>query len=173
MGPYKKIDYSKFKCEVYSPEGMLLQEARINALNDFYCSWLVPGHDYYVVFSYDDIMIESLLFNCDDSGKVVFISPAHIIFNNGVYIPPRTFVNGVKGKVKRREEYNVPRMRWAKKAIDAFIDSTHESSSRKRRKSKHALDSFIESTHEGVKRGVCPSQFLVFKAGAGLAKSVK
>jgi hypothetical protein len=66
-----KIDYSKFKCEVYSPDGALLQEARINALNDFYCSGLVPGQQYNLVFSYDDILIECLAFNCDNTGKVV------------------------------------------------------------------------------------------------------
>jgi hypothetical protein len=173
MGPYKPIDYSLFKCEVFSPDGMLIQTAGINKNLDFYASSLVPGQKYYLAFSYGDILMECIEFASETCERVVYISPAHIIHNCGVTVPPRTFINSVKGKVKKRFEYNVPLMRWAKNALDVFIASTHESSSRKRHKTKHALDAFIESTHEGAKRLSCSSEVIAFKAGAALAKSVK
>ena len=173
MGPYRPIDFSLFKCEVFSPDGALIETARINKNNDFFASSLVPGQKYFLAFSYSDIMIECIEFCCETVDRVVYLSPAHIIHNCGVSIPPKTFINGVKGKIKKRLEYHVPRMRWAKKALDYFIASTHDKPKRKRRGPKHALDAFIESTHEGAHKLRCPNEIIAFKAGAQLAKAVK
>ena len=118
-------------------------------------------------------LIECLSFNGEAASKVVYLSPAHIIFNKDISIPPHTFINGVKSKIKKRYQYGVPHMRWAKRALDAFIHSTHESSSSKKRKTKHALDAFIESTHEGAKKVMFSDHVIAFKAGAQLAKAVK
>ena len=151
MKPINKIDYSKFKCEVFSPDGILLKEARINAQNDFYCSGLVPGQEYVLVFSYSDIMIECIEFICETVDRVVYISPAHIVSNKEVHEVPHTFINSIKNKVKRHDEFNVPHMRWAKKALDAFI----------------------ESTHEGKAKCIPPKKVVKFKAGSDLASKVK
>jgi hypothetical protein len=151
METKQKIDYSKFKCEVYSPEGVLLQTARINKNHVFYASGLVPGQAYYLVFSYSDCLIECIEFVCETIDRVFYISPAQLIHEHTVNRPPKSFVNSVKGKIKVSKVCNVPPMLWAKKALDAFIESTHESN----------------------KKTTFPHGFHAFKAGAALAKSVK
>jgi hypothetical protein len=151
METKKKIDFSKFKCEIYSPDGILLKDARINNNHEFYASELVPEQTYFLVFSYKDILIECIEFVCDYNDRVFYISPAQMIHEHTVTIPPSTFVNSIRGKIKKRSEFNVPQMLWA----------------------KHALDAFIDSTHEGAKKTICQSDFVAFKAGAALAKAVK
>ena len=169
----KKIDYRKFKCEIYSPDGVLLKTARTNNNHEFYASELVPEQTYYLVFLYGDVLMECIEFVCETIDRVFYISPAQIIQEHTVVIPPSTFINSVKGKIKKRSECNVPPMLWAKKAFDAFIHSIHAINGRKKLKTKHALDAFIESTHEGAKKTICHNDFVAFKAGAALAKAVK
>ena len=123
MEPINKIDYSKFLCEVYSPNGKLLQVARFNGQNDFYCSGLVTGQSYYLVFSYDKILLECMAYNCTESGKVVYLSPAHVIFNRSAEVLPLTVINAIKDKIENRQELNVPDQRWANYALSAFEKS--------------------------------------------------
>jgi hypothetical protein len=79
----------------------------------------------------------------------------------------------VKSKIKKSIDYNVPPMFWAKRALDAFIHSTHDSVKKRKIKTRHALDAFIESTHEGAKRFAHQHPVYIFKAGAELANKVK
>ncbi|MEI7595598.1 MAG: hypothetical protein WCK02_07620 [Bacteroidota bacterium] len=173
METRNKIDYKKFKCEIYSPDGILLNTAQTNEKNEFYAPSLVTGQKYYLVFSYDEILIECLVFTCENAGKVVYLSPAHIIYNQSAERPPITFIGSIKTKIKKRIDFNVPQMAWSKKALDAFIHSTHSVSSRNKHKSKHALDAFIESTHEGAKKLICQNDIIALKAGADLSNKVK
>ncbi len=53
----KKIDYSKFKCEVFAPDGTFIGEARMNSINIFYCPGLVPGQKDDLLFFYDGIQL--------------------------------------------------------------------------------------------------------------------
>ncbi len=145
------FDYTKFACEVYTPEGQLLYKAMTNSLNQFYGDRLVPQQDYNVVFSYDDILIEFLLFNCPDPGKVVYLSPAHIISNKVASDPPQSFMIEIKSKTKRREQFNVPRMPWA----------------------SFALDNYISGNPPDKATCLCPKNPKRYKAGADLAGKVK
>lgn len=145
------IDYSKFKCEIYNPDGKYLKDAKFNKDNNFYCSGLIPGQKYFVVFSYDGIFLQCFSFTCDIEGKVVYLSPAHIVFNHSVEVLSGNFLNSIKSMIKNRLNYNVPQTRWAKRALDAFIDSTHE----------------------GKKKSYCANQPLAFEIGKDLMNNVK
>ena len=120
------IDYSKFKIDIYSPAGELIKEALINSNNDFFCQGLVSGQRYYVVFSYDEYFIMSVTFNCPDSGKVVYLSPEHFIFNKGVENPCESFENLVKDKYEFFNNQKQPLMLWQKKIYEILANSGHQ-----------------------------------------------
>lgn len=147
----KKIDYSKFKCEVYAPDGMFIGEAQINCLNIFYCHGLVPGQSYDLVFSYDRILLVIIDFMSEEAGKVVYLSPAHIFFNKSIEAPSDTLIAQIKDKILKKYEYHVPMQGWARKIIASCIESSKGGSINHSNKLR---------THK-------------FKAGAELAKSVK
>ena len=145
------INYSKFKIEVFSSAGELIKEACFNSIHNFYCNGLTPGQKYSVVFSYDDILLLIADFYCDISGKVVYLSPAHFVFNNSFSLKPFKAGSELTTKIKRREECKVPFQLWEKRIIENYISSNRGEVS------------------------MCCMKRLVprFKAGAALAKSVK
>ncbi len=143
--------YDKFLCEVYTPDGEFLFKASVNSQNTFFADSLVPNQDYNIVFSYDNILIELLVFNCPDAGKVIYLSPAHIISNKSVSDPPPNFMIEIKSKTKRREIFNVPRMPWASATIE----------------------SYIKNNPPDKASCLCPKNPKRFKAGADLAGKIK
>lgn len=147
----KKIDYTKFKCEIFAPDGTYIGEARINSANIFYYPGLVPGQKYDLVFSYDGILLVIISFMSEAIGKVVYLSPAHILFNKGIEAPSDVLLNRIKDKLIKKYEYHVPMQNWARKIIALCMESSKEGS----------------IIHSGKFR---PHKF---KAGAELAKSVK
>ncbi|HBX50668.1 MAG: hypothetical protein A2275_17135 [Bacteroidetes bacterium RIFOXYA12_FULL_35_11] len=146
MSDRKKIDYSKFKCEVYSSEGSHLMDATFNKDNNFYCPGLTPGQKYYVVFSYDNIFLECWAYTCPVAGKVVYISPGHIVFNHGFEAIPGAVLSSIRIMIDNAKSLKLPRQRRV----------------------KHALDAFIESTHEGAKKMICTKQIFAFTVGMDL-----
>jgi hypothetical protein len=146
----KKIDYSKFKCEVYSPDGKHLMDAKFNKDNNFYCPGLTPGQKYYIVISYDGIFLECWAYTCPDNGKVVYISSAHIIFNHGFEEIPSAVLASIKSMLDKFRLYKIPR----------------------KRRVKHALDAFIESTHEKAKKFICPNQVWAYTVGVDLKTKI-
>lgn len=124
MSTKNKIDYAKFKCEVYLPNGTFLKEARFNFQHHFYCDDLVPDSSYFLVFSYDDILLECLEYRCQRAGKVVYLYPLHILFNNGVSNMPPRMLEILKTKIEARLKFGVPLMPWAKENLqNHFADN--------------------------------------------------
>ncbi|MFH0867292.1 MAG: hypothetical protein V1904_13940 [Bacteroidota bacterium] len=147
----KKIDYSKFKCEVYAPDGTFIGEAKINSANIFYCPGLVPGQKYDLVFSYDGILLVIIAFMSEEAGKVVYLSPGHILFNRGIESPSTSLLDCIKDKIIKRDEYHVPIKRWEKRTLEVIFESSHGHNAG-------------QSSQKKVAK---------FKAGAALAKTVK
>ncbi len=119
------IDYTKFKVEVYSPDGTYITTARINSIYNFYCQGLVPGQNYSLVFSYDGYYLMTAAFTGQVSGKVVYLSPAHFIFNKGIENPCGSFENLVKDKYKFFSTQKQPLMLWQKKIFEILAASGH------------------------------------------------
>jgi hypothetical protein len=151
MEPTGKIDYSKFLIEIYTYSGEKLKNARINQNNDFYSSGLVPGIEYNIVFSYDNIFLLCAAFICNTEGKVVYFNPAHFIFNNEVSMLSAKAGADLSNKVKRCAAVNVPLTLWQKKLIANFLESHHDAARTCIKNVKH----------------------IKFKAGADLASKVK
>lgn len=151
MADDKKIDYKKFMCEVFSPEGRSLGKARMNENKQFYYPGLVPGQDYYLVFSYDDILLEVLLFNQDVPGRVVLLTPGHMLVKREVIVPEDPFLQSIKDKANKRKAYNVPHMGWARDVIDLYMASR----------------SCLKSNF------LCPQQVIGFGCGSELSKGIK
>ena len=151
MKPIEKIDNSKFKCEVYAPDGTYIGEARMNSAHNFYYPGLVPGQKYDLVFSYDGILIVVLTFMTEEAGEVVYLSPAHIVFNKGIEAPTAALIDRIKDKIIKRDQYHVPLQSWAKKTLAVFLESAHSACANQARQLS-------------VQK---------FKAGAALAKAVK
>ncbi len=151
MQPINPIDYKNFNIEVFSPDGIFIKEGKINSAGVFYCPGLTPGQKYMVVFSYDNILLLIADFMCDNSGKVVYLSPGHFVFNNSISTIPPKAGNELATKIKRREEFKVPFQLWEKKIIENV------------------------SLSGNIKERICPNahRLVRFKAGAELAKSVK
>ena len=131
MGPLNQIDFSKFKCEVFAPDGTFIGEARMNSANKFYFTGLVPGQKYDLVFSYDGIFIVVLSFMSEEAGKVGYLSPALILFNKGIEVPSKALLDIIRDKINKRDEYHVPLESWEKKTLAVFIESNHGNYSNK------------------------------------------
>jgi hypothetical protein len=114
MNPINKIDYSKFKVQIYSPDGEFICDAMINKYNAFYCPELIAGQPYDIIFSYDDIFLMAIAFNSENTGKVSYLSPAHILIVNEISKHQPKAGSDLATKVKRREEYKVPLQQWEK-----------------------------------------------------------
>jgi len=121
MSTQNKIDYSLFKCEVYNPDGSFLKDARFNAYHYFYCENLVPDSLYFLVFSYDDILIECMQFRCQQAGKVAYLYPLHVVFNNEVSNLPPRLLEALRTKIENRLKYDVPVMPWAKQTMQNYF----------------------------------------------------
>ncbi|OFY26499.1 MAG: hypothetical protein A2275_16485 [Bacteroidetes bacterium RIFOXYA12_FULL_35_11] len=126
MNTTKKIDYSKFRCEIYSPEGVFIKEASFNQKNDFYCPELVPGQKYFLVFSYDEMFVDCFSFKCETAGKVVYLSTGHLFFNKDYEKIPKELADIIKPKINKAKLYYWNRHKGPRKALDAFIASTHD-----------------------------------------------
>ena len=151
MKPIPPIEYKNFLIEVFSPDGTFIKNAEINIKGIFYCPGLTPGQQYLLVFSYNNILLLLADFMCDSSGSVVYLSPGHFVFNNGISLDPPKAGNELATKIRRREEFKVPFQQWEKKIIENFI-TAH----------RGEVSMCSMKTHRPR-----------FKAGAQLAKAVK
>ena len=151
MPPTPTIDYSKFKIEVFSPDGISIKEAMISAAHNFYCSGLTPGQEYLIAFSYDEILLLCASYTCDSSGRVIYLSPANFLFNNALGSISMKAGAELAKILKRREDYKISFQQWEKQLIENIM-------------SVNARVGDVFSNPHGA---VC------FKAGAELAKHVK
>ncbi len=146
-----EIDEQYFKCEITSGDGTPIKEAQKNDANMFYCNNLIPGRDYSLIFTYDDILLDVIDFNCPDASKVVYLSPAHIISNKTVLKNSDTF-NVLVRKLKKRQEYfQIPQSNWSSRTLEMFL-----------------------STNPPDKADyLCPNKPKRYRAGADLAGKIK
>jgi len=121
MPPTPTIDYSKFKIEVFSPDGISIKEAMISAAHNFYCSGLTPGQEYLIAFSYDEILLLCASFTCDSSGRVIYLSPANFLFNNALGSISMKAGAELAKIVKRREDYKISFQSWEKQLIENIL----------------------------------------------------
>ena len=117
MATLNPIHYNKFKVKVYSPDGELIKTALMNQNHDFFCEGLVPGQEYDIIFTYDNILLLCASFVCNTAGKVVYLNPAHFLLNNGVTASAVKVGSDLALKVNLREYYNVPYQLWEKDVI--------------------------------------------------------
>ena len=151
MASEKKIDYRLFMCEIFSPEGVLIGKAKMNDSKLFYYPGLVPGQDYYLVFSYEEILLEVILFNQDEAGRVVYLTPGHMLVKREVLVPDYMLNKPIQKKADKRKALGVPHMGWMKEIIDLYMTSG------KAKKTKF----------------LCPSEIIACKAGSELSKGIK
>jgi hypothetical protein len=131
MDSRKKIDFSKFRCEVYSPDGVFVCIAAFNAKHQFYSPSLVPGQKYYLVFSYDGIFVDCFAYVCPAAGKVVYLSNGHLFFNKSSEEIPQTILEAIAPYMQKAYHYYRKWKIRPRKALDAFIESTHEKAKKK------------------------------------------
>lgn len=122
-----KIDYLKFRCDILSPDGKLIATARMNDAHLFCCPSLVTGQDYYVIFSYDGILLQVFLFRSNQAGKVVYISPAMIILNHAPVDLPYSISQVIKPLQQKCNDYQIPQMPWSNIALDKCVQAAHGS----------------------------------------------
>jgi hypothetical protein len=122
-----KIDYTRFKIDVFTPEGVFIKSAPINQEHIFYVSGLVPGNEYDIIFSYDGILLLCASFKCDTKGKVIYLSPAHFLFNNEVLPLSDKVVSELAPLMKKREDLNLSNQLWEKRLIENFVTSGKKS----------------------------------------------
>lgn len=151
MNPLYQIDYSKFKIEVFTPEGQYIQDASINSRNTFYCQGLTPGQEYTLLFTYNNILILSAAFTCNNKGKVVYLNPAHFLYNNEVsYLAPNADSN-LSNKLKTLAIMDKPYQLWEKMVLENA--------------------DMIQHKHKEIK--IPAKRVVKFKAGNELASKVK
>jgi len=151
MKPIYNTDYSKIKIEVFSPKGDLIKNAMVNTNHDFYCSGLVPGQKYFLVFTYDGALFSSLSFTCDNVGSVVYLTPGQIIYNCATDKASEAFTKRINDYIAKRDTLNIPLQLWEKKTLEKIFMKSHE----------------VAHTCQNQKK------VIHFKAGAALAKTVK
>jgi len=151
MNPLNQIDYSKFKIEVYTPDGQFIKNVPFNSSYIFYCSGLTPGQEYIILFIYDTILILCTNFTCNDTGKVVYLDPAHFLFNNEIselcYNPNSDMGNKIKTLSKLDKVYQL----WEKLITENVDMNNHK--------------------HHVIK--IPAKRVIKFKAGNELATKVK
>ncbi len=119
--PTYEIDDQYFKCEITSVDGTPIKEAQKNNVRMFYSDGLIPGQEYTLIFSYDNILLSLLQFNCPDPAKVVYLSPQHIISNKNLMLPSESFIALIR-KIKKRQDYfQVPPMNWSNRTLEVFL----------------------------------------------------
>ena len=123
------IDYSKFKVEIFSSNGVLIKVASINSNYNFYCSGLVPGTEYNIIFSYDGALLLCASYKCDTAGKVVYLNPAHFLYNYSIETPADEFVNKISSYIEKRNSMNIPFQQWEKKTFEKIANSSKKQNS--------------------------------------------
>ncbi|MDD4576036.1 MAG: hypothetical protein PHI36_06370 [Bacteroidales bacterium] len=130
------IDYSKFRCDIYSSKGKYITKALINKANLFYCPSLIVGQDYYIVFSYDNILLQVFLFSPYQGGKVMYISPSEIIFGHTPIDLPKEVLKAIEPLQKKSDDFQIPIMSWANIAYDTYSVSANDKDKKKKCKKK-------------------------------------
>ena len=151
MLPTNIIDYSKFKIEVYSPDGQFIKDVPKNSINIFYCAGLIPGQEYTVLFIYDNILVLCVSFTSNNNGKVVYLDPSHFLYNNEISYLSFNANSDLAKKVKDlallKETYQL----WEKMVTDNAIIKNR--------------------SHKEIK--IPAKRVIKFKAGNELATKVK
>lgn len=130
------IDYLKFRCDIYTADGKYISSARINKSSLFYCPSLVVGYDYYIVFSYDDILLQVFVFKSNKANKVFYISPSEIIFGHTPIDLPIEVLKAIEPLQKKSDDFQIPIMSWANIAYDTYSVSANDKDKKKKCKKK-------------------------------------
>jgi hypothetical protein len=120
------IERRRFRIEVFSPQGELIKEALINDKHDFYCSGLVPGQKYFLVFTFDGALFSSLSFTCNNAGRVVYITPGQIIFNSDTDNASDKLTKRINDYIVKRNRLKIPLQLWEKKVLERIFMNSHE-----------------------------------------------
>jgi len=151
MNPTNIIDFSKFKIEVYTPDGQYIKDAPINSQNIFYCAELTVGQEYTVIFIYDNILILTLSYSSINKGKVAYLNPQHFLFNNEMSDLTYNVKSDLSKKIRTlgviKETYQL----WEKLLIENAVMTKHY--------------------HKEIK--IPAKRVIKFKAGNELATKVK
>ena len=151
MNPTNIIDYSKFKIEVYSPDGEFIGDAKINKENIFYYPNLLTGQEYNIVFSYKGFFLLTLAFTSQSNGKVSYLNPAHVIFNNEVLKSSQRFLNALNETLKFNDFIDKNLQYWEKILMENAV--------------------MTKRYHKEIK--IPAKRVIKFKAGNELATKVK
>jgi hypothetical protein len=117
------IHYDLFRIRIYAPDGQYLMDGHINSDGQFYCSGLVPGQAYNIVFTYDNALLLCLSFTCRAKGRVVLISPAHLLFNCGLIAPRASFVSAISGLIKGGDEMEIVGLGFERRILQMLMMS--------------------------------------------------
>ncbi|MDD3875805.1 MAG: hypothetical protein PHT69_04235 [Bacteroidales bacterium] len=151
MNPLNRIDYNKFKIEVYTPDGQFVCNVPMNAEHVFYCSGLTPGQEYTLVFFYDNLIILCASFCTIEQSKVIYLNPQHFLYNNDV--SDVTF----KPDSDLAEKFRT----------SAYLESTYQLWE------KMLIDNVMNKKYAACKKPPPPRRYIKFKAGNELATKVK
>lgn len=121
MEESNKFDYNNFQCEIFTPDGISIEKPLWNKKHNFYSDQLIVGLTYYIIFSYDDILLMAIKFRCKDQGKVINLSPSHIISQNELPELPLKIRELIKDKIYMAERYNILNQDWMNFAIDRVL----------------------------------------------------
>ncbi len=112
------VNYDLFRVLVYTPDGIFIKDARINEQHQFYCSGLVPGQNYNLVFTYDGALLLCLSFTCHERGKVVLINQAHILYNCALVRPGYGFISILLEMIRDGEEMEIVGLGFEKRILE-------------------------------------------------------
>jgi nucleoid DNA-binding protein len=120
------VDYSKFKVEIFSTTGTLIKAASINSNFNFFCSGLVPNTEYNIVFTYDGALLLCAAYTCENTGKVIYLNPAHFIYNNSMETPTDAFINKITAYIDKRDTMNIPFQQWEKITLVRIANTSNK-----------------------------------------------
>ena len=112
------VNYDLFRVLVYAPDGVFIKEAGINNLHQFYCSGLVPGQNYNIVFTYDGALLLCLSFTCNERGRVILINQAHILYNCALVRPGYGFISILLEMIRDGEEMEIVGLGFEKRLLE-------------------------------------------------------
>ncbi len=151
MNPLNRIDYSKFKIEVFTPDGHFVRSVPTNAEYVFYCSGLTPGQEYTLVFIYDNVIILCASFCTYEQSKVIYLNPQNFLYNNDV-----------SNVTFKPDSALAERFRTC-----GYLENTYQLWE------KMLIDSAMNNKYTSCKKPPPPRRYIKFKAGNELATKVK
>lgn len=121
MEESNKFDYNNFYCEILTPDGISVDKPLWNEKHSFYSDKLILGLTYYLIFTYEDIFLMAIKFRCTDPGKVIYLSPSHIIAQNELPQLPDNIAKLIEKKSTYAERLNIQNQEWMNIAMERVM----------------------------------------------------